>query len=80
MKARSSTLAMLTPFTLPALAHDLSAHRHTQPALASCVPFEGKKVEDIDQKDPKIKVEYDKCEDDKRLQKEAADAAEHDDY
>lgn len=80
MKARLLTLATLTLFTLPALAHDPSAHRRAQPVPASCVPFEGKKVEDIDLKDPKIKAEYDKCEDDKKLQKEAADAAEHDDY
>jgi hypothetical protein len=80
MNTRLLIAALLTVLALPALAHNPSVHRRVQPVLKSCVPFEGKEVKDINLKDPEIKAEYDKCERDKKLQKEAADAAAHDDY
>lgn len=80
MKTRLLIAALATLMALPALAHDPSAHRRAQPAPASCIPFEGKEVKDINLKDPETKASYDKCEEDKRLQKEAADAANLHDY
>ncbi len=80
MNTRLLIAALLTVLALPALAHDPSAHRRAQPVPESCVPFEGKEVKDINLKDPEIKAEYDKCQEDKKLQKEAADAADNHDY
>jgi hypothetical protein len=75
MKTRLLIALALAVLTLPALAHDPSAHRRAKPVPASCVPFEGKDVKTINLKNPEVKAEYDKCEEDKKLQKEAAEVA-----
>lgn len=72
--------AVLTVLTVPTLAHNSGAHRRPEPVPASCVPFEGKDVKTINLKDPEVKAEFDKCEEDKKLQKEAADAANPQEY
>ncbi len=80
MKTRLLIAALAILMALPALAHNPGAHRRAQPVPASCIPFDGKEVKDINLKDPEIKAGYDKCEEDRKLQKEAADAAEVHDY
>lgn len=80
MNNRLLVAAVLTVLAVPTLAHNSSAHRRPEPVPASCVPFEGKDIKTINLKDPEVKAEFDKCEEDKRLQKEAADVANSQDY
>ncbi len=80
MKPRLLLAALLTMLALSVLAHNPNAPRRAQPAPESCVPFEGKDIKTIDLKDPQVKVEYAKCEADRKLQKEAADKANPHDY
>ncbi len=80
MRIRLILIALLSMLALSVLAHSPSAPRRAQPAPESCVPFEGKDIKTIDLKDPQVKIEYDKCEADRKLQKEAADKANPHDY
>ena len=80
MKIRLILTALLPMLALSVLAHSPSAHQRAQPVPESCVPFEGKDIKKIDLKDPQVKADYDTCEADRKLQKEAADKADPHDY